>query len=86
MRVLDDLPWHMQHDYPQLLKLSTSSSCDIDSSVLFPAQLLPHVRGQVHTITAELFAAFENEYTVFAPMPNCFELFGLDFVVDEVRK
>lgn len=37
----------------------------------------------VHSITSELFAAFENEYTVFAPMSNCFELFGLDFLVDE---
>lgn len=25
----------------------------------------------------------QNEYTVFAPMPHCFELFGLDFLVDQ---
>ena len=31
----------------------------------------------------ELYAAYENEYTIFSPMGNCFELFGLDFVVDE---
>jgi hypothetical protein len=41
------------------------------------------VLRDVHGITAELFAAFENEYTVFAPMSNCFELFGLDFMVDD---
>ena len=30
-----------------------------------------------------LFAAFENEYTVFAPMNNCFEIYGLDFLLDQ---
>jgi hypothetical protein len=37
----------------------------------------------IHHITSELFAAFENEYTVFNPMQNCFEIFGLDFLIDE---
>lgn len=45
--------------------------------------LVADLRAKVHAITGELFAAFENEYTVFAPMDNCFELFGLDFMVDE---
>ncbi len=31
----------------------------------------------------ELFEAYENEYTVFAPMKNCFEVFGLDFLVTQ---
>eukprot|EP01038_Epipyxis_sp_PR26KG_P015048 gene15048-20248_t len=34
-------------------------------------------------ITNELFAAYENEYSIFCPMSNCFELFGLDFIIDE---
>jgi tubulin---tyrosine ligase len=33
-------------------------------------------------IYSDLYAAYENEYTVFSPMDNCFELFGLDFMVD----
>lgn len=41
------------------------------------------ILDDVHRITTELFAAFENEYTVFSPMTNCFELFGLDFMIDE---
>ncbi len=41
-----------------------------------------NIRSQIHHITHELFAAFENEYTVFAPMSNCFELYGLDFLVE----
>ena len=31
----------------------------------------------------DVFRAYENEYTIFCPMSNCFELFGLDFLVDE---
>jgi hypothetical protein len=42
-----------------------------------------HIKEQVHLITRDLFRAFENEYTVFAPMPQCFELYGLDFLVDD---
>ena len=34
-------------------------------------------------VVRELFRCFENEYTVFSPMTNCFELYGLDFLVDE---
>ena len=34
-------------------------------------------------IFSDLFNAFENEYTIFSPMSNCFEVFGLDFMVDE---
>lgn len=33
-------------------------------------------------VCSELFNAYENEYTVFCPMSNCFELYGLDFIVD----
>lgn len=47
------------------------------------AQSVDIIKRQIHEITGELFKAFENEYTVFAPMPNCFELYGLDFLVDE---
>lgn len=32
---------------------------------------------------AELFRALHGERTVFSPQPNCFELFGLDFLVGE---
>jgi len=74
VRVLDDLPFYMRQEYPHMLCGQT------------PQQFLGDVRGQVHRITGELFRAFENEYTVFAPMPNCFELYGLDFMVDETQQ
>lgn len=31
----------------------------------------------------ETFAAFRGEFSAFMPLPNCFELFGFDFLVDE---
>eukprot|EP00605_Chrysophyceae_sp_TOSAG23-4_P001153 GSChrysophyteH1.ASY1.ANO1.1260.1 assembled CDS len=71
VKVFDDLPFYMQRECPHLMR-------GMDG----PA-LLKTIRDKTHSITAELFRAFENEYTVFAPMPNCFEIFGLDFMVDE---
>lgn len=35
----------------------------------------------MEAVTGELFRALHGEPTVFAPMPHCFELFGLDFLV-----
>ncbi len=40
------------------------------------------IRRDIREITGELFAAYENEYSIFCPMGNCFELYGLDFMVD----
>ncbi len=37
---------------------------------------------QIKDIVRDLFSAFENEYTIFAPMSNCFEVYGLDFISD----
>lgn len=39
--------------------------------------------GQVKDCVGELFKCFENEPTVFQPLANAFELYGLDFLVDE---
>ena len=37
----------------------------------------------MHAVTAQLFAGYRGEVSVFQPLPNCFEHFGLDFMVDE---
>ncbi|EEY69400.1 uncharacterized protein PITG_05632 [Phytophthora infestans T30-4] len=34
-------------------------------------------------ITAETFDAYKGEFSVFQPLPNCFEIYGVDFMVDE---
>lgn len=31
---------------------------------------------------SDIFSAYENEYTIFCPMDQCFELYGLDFMMD----
>ena len=41
------------------------------------------IKADICAITSELFCAFEAEYTVFAPMDSCFEIFGLDFMLSE---
>jgi tubulin--tyrosine ligase len=35
-------------------------------------------------IVAELFSAYESEFSVFSPIEGCFEQYGLDFVVEVV--
>jgi len=41
---------------------------------------------QMQLITGELFRAYENEFGVFSPIEGCFELYGLDFLVDDQWK
>lgn len=38
---------------------------------------------QMKSIVHDLFQTYENEYSIFTPMTNCFEVFGLDFMIDE---
>lgn len=45
-------------------------------------EIVEKIRIDIRMIVKDLFSAFENEYTIFSPMSNCFELFGLDFLVD----
>lgn len=73
LQLLDDLPQY----------LTASVLKRADSAVACAADAVPHVLSQVHAITAALFAAYENEYSIFCPMAQCFEVFGLDFIVDQ---
>jgi hypothetical protein len=70
-QLLRDLPTLVMQQYPQ--KFTTRSQAD---------DFVTSIHNQVHSITGELFAAYENEYSVFCPMAHCFELYGLDFLVD----
>ena len=71
-QLLDDLPSILCQEYPNLAgDMSTALS------------LVQNIKSQVYAVTAELFNAFENEYSIFCPMTNCFEVFGLDFLVNK---
>ncbi|KAG7880980.1 hypothetical protein KL905_002154 [Ogataea polymorpha] len=41
------------------------------------------IRESINLIVGELFRAAANDKVNFQPLPNCFETFGIDFVVDE---
>ncbi|TFJ87574.1 hypothetical protein NSK_000925 [Nannochloropsis salina CCMP1776] len=43
--------------------------------------IINDIRGGIENVTGELFKALHGERTVFAPVPQCFELLGLDFLV-----
>lgn len=70
--LLDDLPQCLFRDYPQKFDSLNSATVQVEK-----------IRSSINSITCELFRAYENEYTVFSPMANCFELYGLDFMMDE---
>ena len=72
IQLLDDLPSHLHRERPDL----TSTYASATSAVT-------HIRTQCHALINCLFSAYENEYTIFAPLSNCFELYGLDVMVDQ---
>eukprot|EP00596_Hydrurales_sp_CCMP1899_P010538 CAMPEP_0119046506 /NCGR_PEP_ID=MMETSP1177-20130426/47095_1 /TAXON_ID=2985 /ORGANISM="Ochromonas sp, Strain CCMP1899" /LENGTH=327 /DNA_ID=CAMNT_0007019755 /DNA_START=514 /DNA_END=1497 /DNA_ORIENTATION=- len=72
VKTLEDLPDIFMHERPDLAP-TREKATDVTSKI----------KDDIYSITNELFKAFENEYTVFAPMNNCFEIYGLDFMVDE---
>lgn len=41
------------------------------------------ILDDIGRITAESFDAYKGEFSVFQPLPNCFEVYGVDFMVDE---
>ncbi|KAG1708392.1 hypothetical protein DVH05_025069 [Phytophthora capsici] len=41
------------------------------------------ILSDIGRITAETFDAYKGEFSVFQPLPNCFEIYGVDFMVDE---
>ncbi|KAF4324270.1 hypothetical protein BBO99_00000916 [Phytophthora kernoviae] len=41
------------------------------------------ILADIGLITAETFDAYKGEFSVFQPLPNCFEIYGVDFMVDE---
>jgi tubulin--tyrosine ligase len=44
---------------------------------------LEHVQTQMQRTLHDLFAALHSEPTVFLPVPTGFELYGMDFLIDE---
>jgi hypothetical protein len=45
------------------------------------AEVVESIRTGICEVTGELFKALHGERTVFSPLPHCFELMGLDFLV-----
>lgn len=68
---MDDLPDILVSDRPENFPNNSSAKLIADK-----------IYADIKDIVKDLFSAFENEYTIFNPMDNCFELFGLDFMVD----
>ncbi len=70
-QLLDDLPSYLLQNRSEQFPTTASAQGAVKD-----------IRGKIHAITKDLFSAFENEYSIFCPMSNCYELYGLDFMVD----
>ena len=74
VHLLDDLVEDLQQDQGMARATATA--------------VVESIRTGICEVTGELFKALHGERTVFSPMPHCFELMGLDFLVtlDEKEK
>ena len=52
------------------------------SSSKLPDGFVSTIKTKINTLVGELFDAYKGEFAVFQPLPNCFELYGLDFMID----
>jgi hypothetical protein len=87
VKTLRDLPDILLAEYPDL-KLDDEEVAEVsfetgDQQANKRNLILKKIKSQLHAILHDLFQSYENEYSIFLPMSNCFELFGLDFLIDE---
>ncbi|KAF7853387.1 hypothetical protein EAF04_010681 [Stromatinia cepivora] len=62
---------------------SKKNAVHLLSSLPFPASLHQKIQDQIFKLTSEIFVAAAKEMSIhFQPLPNAFEAFGLDFLVD----
>ncbi|RQM09035.1 hypothetical protein DD237_000505 [Peronospora effusa] len=54
-----------------------------EQGILDAADKKAKILKDIGRITAEAFDAYKGEFSVFQPLPNCFEIYGVDFMVDE---
>ncbi|OQR85444.1 hypothetical protein THRCLA_10692, partial [Thraustotheca clavata] len=45
--------------------------------------IISKMMKDIGVITGEVFDAYKGEFSVFQPLPNCFEVYGVDFLIDE---
>lgn len=72
VKVLDDLPEILLNHLPERFQ-SIKSANDAVSSI----------KNQIYNIVSDLFDAYENEYSIFCPASQSFELYGLDFIIED---
>ncbi|KAG7697021.1 hypothetical protein KL930_002529 [Ogataea haglerorum] len=90
LMLFSDKPYHRNFDTIDGHLTNTCLQGDTDKLVVvelgksvLPGPLQNHIRESINSIVGELFRAASNDKINFQPLSNCFETFGIDFVVDE---
>jgi hypothetical protein len=68
------------YDFPDILSQEYSHLFPTRESAVQQTQ---SIISSMKEIIHDLFAAYENEYSIFTPMSHCYELYGLDFIINE---
>ncbi|ETW07522.1 hypothetical protein H310_02023 [Aphanomyces invadans] len=83
---------YQQQDHPNfveadcVLLLEDMEAILQEDRGLSPAQakrVTTTMLADIGAITKDVFAAYRGEFSVFQPLPNCFEVYGVDFIVDD---
>jgi len=78
-----------QQDHPSfveeecVLLLEDMETILKQQGVADPGTVTSKMMDDIGGIMSEVFDAYRGEFSVFQPLPNCFEVFGVDFLVDE---
>ncbi|KAH3662448.1 hypothetical protein OGAPHI_005700 [Ogataea philodendri] len=90
LMLFSEHPYHNDYTNIEGHLTNTCLQGDTDKLVVveLAASVLPEaskitIRESINSIVSELFKAASNEKINFQPLPNCFEIFGVDFVVDD---
>lgn len=70
------LQWGIDDIVPILIRDGTCQS------ILEATNAVTGVVDEMCAIVGELFQAYQSEFGVFAPIENCFEHYGIDFMID----
>ncbi|EQC38474.1 hypothetical protein SDRG_04182 [Saprolegnia diclina VS20] len=81
-----------QQDHPNFVEADCVLLLEDMEAILMDDQGISAVEAKTITtnmladigaITGEVFDAYRGEFSVFQPLPNCFEVYGVDFLIDE---
>ena len=93
------LPYERSFTSEDQLRHITNTCAQVDSTLTedelvkefssltdFDAELRENILQQIKTVVREIFTGLHPETSIFQPLNNAFEIYGLDFLVDQANR